>query len=301
MNITQSEKVRTGRGFFAALDQSGGSTPRALAEYGVGRDRYSSDAEMFDLVHAMRTRVLTSPAFDGSRILAAILFEQTMERDVSGVPTARYLWDEKNVVPFLKIDQGLAPEQDGVQLMRPIDTLDDLLERAQRHEIFGTKMRSVINDADEAGISAIVDQQFGYASRILAAGLVPIIEPEVSIGSPHKAQAELLLRDAITKQVEALPDGASVMLKITIPTQPGLYGDLASDPRVLRVVALSGGYSRDEACALLARDPTLIASFSRALLEGLTESQTDEQFNARLGSSIEQIYQASVHKQPAIP
>jgi fructose-bisphosphate aldolase, class I len=301
VNTTQSEKVRTGRGFFAALDQSGGSTPKALAEYGIAPDRYSSDAEMFDLVHAMRTRVLTSPAFDGSRVLAAILFEQTMERYVNGIPTARYLWDEKNVVPFLKVDKGLAPEQDGVQLMKTIDTLDDLLERARRHQIFGTKMRSVINDADEAGISAIVDQQFGYASRILAAGLVPIIEPEVSISSPHKEQAESLLRDAIAKHVEALPQGATVMLKITIPTQPGLYGDLTSDPRVLRVVALSGGYSRDEACALLARDPTLIASFSRALLEGLTESQTDEQFNARLESSIEQIYQASVDKQPASP
>ena len=301
MNTTQSEKVRTGRGFFAALDQSGGSTPKALAEYGIGPDRYSSDAEMFDLVHAMRTRVLTSPAFDGSRVLAAILFEQTMERDVNGVPTARYLWDEKNVVPFLKVDKGLVPERDGVQLMKPIDTLDDLLERAQRHQIFGTKMRSVINDADEAGISAIADQQFDYAGRILAAGLVPIIEPEVSISSPHKEQAETLLRDAITKHVEALPEGATVMLKITIPTRPGLYGDLASDPRVLRVVALSGGYSRDEACARLARDPALIASFSRALLEGLTENQTDEQFNAQLESSIEQIYQASVHKQPTSP
>ena len=299
MNITQSEKVRTGRGFFAALDQSGGSTPKALAEYGIERDRYSSDAEMFDLVHAMRTRVLTSPAFDGSRVLAAILFEQTMERDVAGAPTARYLWDEKNVVPFLKVDKGLAPEQDGVQLMKPIDTLDDLLERAQRHQIFGTKMRSVINDAAEAGISAIVGQQFSYASRILAAGLVPILEPEVSISSPHKEQAETLLHDAIASRVEALPEGARVIVKITIPTRPGLYGDLAADPRVLRVVALSGGYSRDEACARLARDPTLIASFSRALLEGLTENQTDEQFNAQLESSIEQIYQASVHKQPA--
>jgi fructose-bisphosphate aldolase class I len=301
MNTTQSEKVGTGRGFFAALDQSGGSTPNALAEYGIGRDRYSSDAEMFDLVHAMRTRVMTSPAFDGSRVLAAILFEQTMEREINGVPTARYLWEEKNVVPFLKVDLGLAPEQDGVQLMKPIDTLDDLLERAQRHQIFGTKMRSVIHDADEAGISAIVDQQFGYASRIQAAGLVPIMEPEVSISSPHKEQAETLLHDSIAKHIEALPEGATVMVKITIPTRPGLYGDLASDPRVLRVVALSGGYSRDEACARLARDPTLIASFSRALLEGLTESQTDDQFNAQLESSIEQIYQASVHKQPASP
>jgi fructose-bisphosphate aldolase, class I len=299
VNTTQYEKIKTGRGFFAALDQSGGSTPKALAEYGVERDRYSSDAEMFDLVHAMRTRVLTSPAFDGSRILAAILFEQTMERDVNGVPTARYLWDTKNVVPILKVDKGLAPEQDGVQLMKPIDTLDDLLERAQRHQIFGTKMRSVINDAAEAGVAAIVDQQFDYAGRILAAGLVPIIEPEVSIKSPHKEQAESLLHDAIVKHVEALPEGATVMLKLTIPTQVGLYGDLAGHPRILRVVALSGGYSRDEACTLLARDDTLIASFSRALLEGLKEGQTDEQFNARLESSVEQIYRASVHDQPS--
>jgi fructose-bisphosphate aldolase class I len=296
VNITQFEKIKTGRGFFAALDQSGGSTPKALAEYGVAEDRYSSDAEMFDLVHAMRTRVLTSPAFDGSRVLAAILFEQTMDRDVSGVPTAQYLWDERNVVPFLKVDKGLAAEQDDVQLMKPIDTLDDLLERAQRHQIFGTKMRSVIKDANEAGIAAIVDQQFGYASRIMSAGLVPIIEPEVSISSPHKEQAETMLRDAIAKHVGALPQDATMMLKITIPAQPGLYGELASDPRVLQVVALSGGYSRDEACALLARDPTLIASFSRALLEGLTESQTDEEFNAQLERSIEQIYQASVTK-----
>jgi len=297
MDATQLDRIKTGLGFFAALDQSGGSTPKALAEYGIGRDRYNSDAEMFDLVHAMRTRVLTSPAFDGSRVLAAILFEQTMERDVNGVPTARYLSDEKNVVPFLKVDKGLAPEQDGVQLMKPIDTLDDLLERANRHRIFGTKMRSVIKDANEAGISAIVDQQFDYANRIMAAGLVPIMEPEVSISSPHKEQAESLLRDAIAKHVAALPEGALVMLKITIPTRPGLYGELAADPRVLRIVALSGGYSRDEACALLARDPTLIASFSRALLAGLTEGQTDEEFNTRLDDSIEQIYQASVNKQ----
>jgi fructose-bisphosphate aldolase class I len=296
VNITQFEKIKTGRGFFAALDQSGGSTPKALAEYGVAEDRYSSDAEMFDLVHTMRTRVLTSPALDGSRVLAAILFEQTMDRDVSGVPTARYLWDEKNVVPFLKVDKGLAAQQDDVQLMKPIDTLDDLLERSQRHQIFGTKMRSVIKDANEAGIAAIVDQQFGYARRIMSAGLVPILEPEVSISSPHKEQAETMLRDAIAKHVGALPQDATVMLKITIPAQPGLYGELASDPRVLQVVALSGGYSRDEACALLARDPTLIASFSRALLEGLTESQTDEEFNAQLERSIEQIYQASVTK-----
>ena len=301
MNEDYLEKVRTAPGFFAALDQSGGSTPGALAEYGIGPDRYSSDAEMFDFVHALRVRVFSSPAFDGDRIIASILFQQTMEREVDGLPTARYLWERKHVVPFLKVDLGLADENDGVQLMKPIDTLDDLLERAQRHQIFGTKMRSVIKDANEAGISAIVDQQFGYARRIMAAGLVPIMEPEVSISSPHKEQAETMLHDAIVKHVEALPEDATVMVKITIPSRPGLYGDLASDPRVLRVVALSGGYSRDEACARLARDPTLIASFSRALLEGLTESQTDEQFNAQLESSIEQIYQASVNKQPASP
>jgi fructose-bisphosphate aldolase class I len=298
MNDSQVEKVKAAPGFFAALDQSGGSTPKALAHYGVAEDRYRSEAEMFDLVHAMRTRVLTSPAFDGSRVLAAILFEQTMERDVDGMPTARYLWERKNVVPFLKVDKGLAAEQDGVRLMKPIDTLDEVLGRARQHRIFGTKMRSVINDADHAGIAAIVDQQFDYAGRIRAAGLVPIIEPEVSITSPHKEQAETLLLDAIAKHVEALPEDAAVMFKLTIPTQPGLYAGLAADPRVLRVLALSGGYSRDEACALLARDPSLIASFSRALLEGLTESQTDEEFNAQLDSSIEQIYQASVVKQP---
>jgi fructose-bisphosphate aldolase class I len=297
VNTEQFEKVRAGRGFFAALDQSGGSTPKALAEYGVERDRYSSDDEMFDLVHAMRTRVITNAAFDGSRILAAILFLQTMERNIEGVPTAQYLWETKNVVPFLKVDLGLAAEQDDVQLMKPIDTLDDVLERANRHRIFGTKMRSVIKDANEAGIAAIVDQQFEYAARIVAAGLVPIVEPEVSISSPHKEQAEALLRDAIAKHVAALPADTRIMLKITIPTQPGLYGDLAADPRVLRIVALSGGYSRDEACALLARDRTLIASFSRGLLEGLTEGQTDEEFSATLDHSVEEIYRASVDKQ----
>ena len=299
MDTAQSEKVRTGRGFFAALDQSGGSTPKALAGYGVDRDSYSSEDEMFDLVHAMRTRVVTSPAFDGSRILAAILFEQTMDRTVEGVPTAEYLWSVKNVVPILKVDKGLTVEQGGVQLMKPIDTLDELLERANRHGIFGTKMRSVISDASEAGVEAIVEQQFDYAERIRAAGLVPILEPEVSIKSPHKEYAESLLHDAIAKRVEALPADARIMLKLTIPTKPGLYGELAADPRVLRVVALSGGYSRDDACDLLKRDATLIASFSRALLEGLTAQQSDEEFGATLESSIEQIYRASVDKQPA--
>ena len=297
MDTVQRDKIKAGQGFFAALDQSGGSTPKALAEYGVERDRYQSDTEMFDLVHAMRTRLMTSPAFDGSRVLAAILFEQTMDREVDGVPTARYLWETKNVVPILKVDKGLAAEQDGVQLMKPIDTLDDLLARATQHRIFGTKMRSVINEANEAGVAAIVSQQFEYARRIMAAGLVPILEPEVSIASPTKEQAETLLHDAIATELGRLDADAVIMLKVSIPTQPGHYGDLAKDPRVLRIVALSGGYSRDEACERLAKDPTLIASFSRALLEGLTEGQTDAAFTARLEASIEQIYQASVHKQ----
>jgi fructose-bisphosphate aldolase, class I len=299
VDTEQFETVRAGRGFFAALDQSGGSTPKALAEYGIGPFRYSTDEEMFDLVHAMRTRVMTNAAFDGSRILAAILFLQTMERTINGMPTAQYLWQVKRVVPFLKVDLGLAAEQDDVQLMKPIATLDDQLGQANKNGIFGTKMRSVIKDANEAGIAAIVDQQFEYAERIRAAGLVPIMEPEVSISSPHKEQAETMLRDSIAKHLEALPADARVMIKITIPTQPGLYGELAADPRVLRIVALSGGYSRDEACALLVRDPMLIASFSRALLEGLTESQTDAEFSATLEHSVAEIYRASVDKQPA--
>jgi fructose-bisphosphate aldolase class I len=296
MDVRQVERVRSGQGFFAALDQSGGSTPKALGDYGIAQSRYGSEEEMFDLVHAMRTRVITSPAFDGSRILATILFEQTMERAMQGVSTAQYLWEEKHVVPFLKVDKGLASEQHGVQLMKPIDTLDELLERANRHRMFGTKMRSVINDADKDGVTAVVDQQFEYGSRISAAGLVPILEPEVSIRSPHKDEAEALLRDALQTHIKALPDEASIMLKLTIPTQPGLYADLAADPRVLRVLALSGGYTRDEACQLLAMDPSMIASFSRALLEGLSDQQTDEQFNAQLGASVAQIFEASVKK-----
>ena len=299
MDATQLEKVRSGRGFFAALDQSGGSTPKALADYGIDESRYTSEEEMFGLVHAMRTRVITDPAFDGSRILGAILFEQTMERDMEGVPTARYLWAEKQVVPFLKVDKGLAAEQDGVRLMKPIDALGELLDRANRHRIFGTKMRSVINDANEDGVAAIADQQFEYAAQISAAGLVPILEPEVSIDSPRKDEAEMLLRDALLARIDALPGNAAVMLKLTIPTQPGLYAGLAADPRVVRVLALSGGYSRDRACALLARDPSMIASFSRALLEGLSDHQTEEQFHAQLDASIGQIFDASVDKVPA--
>lgn len=296
MDLSQLNLIRPGFGFFAALDQSGGSTPKALAEYGVEPDRYQGDDEMFDLVHAMRTRVITSPVFNGSRVLAAILFEQTMERDVQGVPTAQYLWDVKQIVPFLKVDKGLAEEARAVQLMKPIDTLGELLDRANRHGVFGTKMRSVIKDADPAGVAAIVDQQFDYATRISAAGLVPIIEPEVSIDSPHKHEAETLLRDALQVHIAALPEEALIMLKLTIPSEPGLYASLAADSRVVRILALSGGYSRDRACQLLAKDPAMIASFSRALLEGLSDQQSDAQFNQQLDESIAQIYRASVEK-----
>jgi fructose-bisphosphate aldolase class I len=296
MHTEQLDEVRSGRGFFAALDQSGGSTPKALSHYGIAEDAYSSEGEMYDLVHAMRTRVITSPAFDGTRVIGAILFEQTMEREVEGLPTARYLWGQKHVVPFLKVDKGLADARNGVQLMKPIDTLDVLLERANAHGIFGTKMRSVIKDADKDGIAAVADQQFEYGAQIAAAGLVPILEPEVGIDSPHKEQAESLLHDALRTRLDALPENSAIMFKLTIPTQPGLYADLAADARVVRVLALSGGYGRDEACALLAKDHTMIASFSRALLEGLTAQQTDEEFDRTLDASIGEIFRASVEK-----
>ena len=299
MESSQLNVIRSAPGFFAALDQSGGSTPKALAEYGVDADRYTNDDEMFDLVHAMRTRIVTSPAFDGTRVIAAILFEQTMTRTVDGQETGRYLWEEKQVVPFLKVDKGLADAEHGVRLMKPIDALDDLLVKANQHRMFGTKMRSVIEDADADGVEAIVDQQFEIAARIAAAGLVPIIEPEVSITSPRKAEAEELLCAALERHVAALPADTTIMLKLTIPTVPGRYADLAADPRVLRVLALSGGYSRAEACERLAAEPVMIASFSRALLEGLSEQQSDEQFDARLADSIAEIYAASVEKRPA--
>jgi fructose-bisphosphate aldolase class I len=299
MDSTQLTVIRSAPGFFAALDQSGGSTPKALAEYGVEADRYSTDEEMFDLVHAMRTRIVTSPAFDGTRVIAAILFEQTMKRTVNGVPTGRYLWEDKHVVPFLKVDKGLAEAAGGVRLMKPIDGLDDLLVQAIAHGMFGTKMRSVIDDAEPEGIEAIVEQQFRLAARISDAGLVPIIEPEVSITSPHKAEAEELLRASLYRHVAALPGDAAIMLKLTIPTRPGLYADLAADSRVLRVLALSGGYPRTEACERLTVEPVMIASFSRALLEGLTEQQSDEEFQRRLADSIAEIYAASVEKRPA--
>lgn len=295
MDATQLERVRSGRGFFAALDQSGGSTPKALADFGIADTRYDSEQQMFDLVHAMRTRIVTSAAFDGSRILAAILFEQTMDRDMAGVPTAEYLWTRKHVVPFLKVDMGLADEHRSVQLMKPIDLLDEVLERASGHGIFGTKMRSVIRDANDGGVTALVDQQFEYAARIAAAGLVPILEPEVSIDSPHKVEAEGKLLEALAAHVAALPNDTRIMLKLTIPTEPDLYAGLADDPRVLRVLALSGGYSRDEACDRLSKDSTMIASFSRALLEGLSDEQTDKEFDGTLDASIEQIFRASAH------
>ena len=295
MNIfeQQKAKVRTQPGFIAALDQSGGSTPKALGLYGIPAGSWSSDAEMMDLMHAMRTRIITSPSFNGDRILAAILFEDTMDRDILGRPTAQYLWEVKQVVPILKVDKGLEAEANGVQLMKPMPDLDRLLARAKAKGIFGTKMRSVIKLANAAGIRAVVDQQFEVASQIIAAGLVPIIEPEVDIKCPDKAAAEDLLKAAIMARLEALPSGQQVMLKLTLPNQDNLYAECIAHPRVLKVVALSGGYSRDEANARLARQHNMVASFSRALTEGLTAQQSDAEFNAALDHAIESIFQAS--------
>ncbi len=289
----QTDKLRTQPGFIAALDQSGGSTPKALKLYGVAEGTWANDAEMMDLMHAMRSRIITSRAFDGKRILAAILFEATMDRDVDGRPTADYLWNVKKVVPILKVDKGLEAEADGVQLMKPMPGLDALLDRANAKGIFGTKMRSVIKQANAAGIGRIVDQQFEVAAQILAKGLVPIIEPEVDIHCPDKAAAEDLLKAAILQELNALPADRRVMLKLTIPSKDNLYADLIAHPRVLRVVALSGGYSRAEANERLARQRGMVASFSRALTEGLTAQQSSTQFDAALDQSIESIYQAS--------
>jgi fructose-bisphosphate aldolase, class I len=289
----QKAKFRSQPGFIAALDQSGGSTPKALRLYGIQENAWSSDAEMMDLMHAMRTRIIVSPAFNGDRILAAILFENTMDRAILGRPTAEYLWDVKKVVPILKVDKGLEAEANGVQLMKPMPDLDKLLARARAKGIFGTKMRSVIKQANAAGIRAVVEQQFQVARQIIAAGLVPIIEPEVDIHCPDKAAAEDLLKAEILRQLDGLPDGQVVMLKLTIPTKDDLYADCVTHPRVLKVVALSGGYSRDEANARLARQHGVVASFSRALTEGLTAQQSDADFNAALDKSIESIYQAS--------
>jgi fructose-bisphosphate aldolase, class I len=293
VNDDRAERVAHGRGFFAALDQSGGSTPKALAEYGVPPSAYDGDAAMFDLVHQMRTKIVTDTAFSGDQILAAILFEQTMDREMDGLPTASYLWQVKGIVPFLKIDRGLADQQDGVQRMNDIPDLDPLLENAVGHGIFGTKERSVIASADPAGITAVVDQQFALAEQVLAHGLVPILEPEVSIGSPDKEECESLLKAAVVEHLDGLADGVQVMLKISIPTVDGFWSDVMTHPRMLRVVALSGGYSRAEADARLARNPGLIASFSRALLEGLSAQQDDAAFTATLAESVREIAAAS--------
>ncbi|HEU5150178.1 MAG TPA: fructose bisphosphate aldolase [Iamia sp.] len=293
MNSEQLEKVRQGKGFVAALDQSGGSTPKALKLYGIEEDAYDGEAEMFDRIHEMRSRIMTSASFTGERVLGAILFEMTMDRQVEGIDTGDYLWS-KGVVPFLKVDKGLADEADGVQLMKPIDGLDDLLARGVAKGMFGTKMRSVIKLANEAGVNAIVDQQFEVGRQIVAAGLVPIIEPEVDIHSPEKAEAEALLEAAIRAQLDALGDDQLVMLKLTLPETDGFYQALVDHPNVVRVVALSGGYSREEANARLARNPGVIASFSRALTEGLSAQQSDADFDATLDATIQAIYEASI-------
>ena len=294
MNQQQYERMHAGKGFIAALDQSGGSTPKALKGYGIEESAYHSEEEMFDLIHQMRSRVITSPSFTSQHILAAILFQRTMESRINGKPSADYLWEEKGIVPILKVDKGLAEEADGVRVMKPMPALDDLLKEAVNDHIFGTKMRSVIKAANAAGIQKIVDQQFEIGLRICAYDLVPILEPEVDIHIPDKAEAEELLLKEIKKHLAALPDNAKIMFKVTIPTKAGLYSEIMHDPHVVRVVALSGGYSRKEADELLAENPGLIASFSRALLSDLNVKQTEEQFNKALGDAITEIYQASV-------
>lgn len=294
VNADMFNQMANGRGFIAALDQSGGSTPKALAQYGVPESAYDTDEQMFDLVHEMRTRIMTSPGFAGDRIIGAILFEGTMDRDIEGVPAPEYLWAIKQVVPFVKVDKGLADPTDGVQLMKPMGDLDDLLERARSKGVFGTKMRSVITVADPAGVAAIVDQQFEVGRQILGAGLVPILEPEVDITSPSKEEAEGLLRDGLLAGLEQLPDDQQIMLKLSIPSIDGFYTDLIDHPAVLRVVALSGGYAREEANDRLSRNPGLIASFSRALVQDLSAEQSDDEFDAALATAIDSIYQASI-------
>jgi len=294
VNDDMLNKVRTGQGFIAALDQSGGSTPKALGLYGIGSDAWSNDDEMFDLMHAMRTRIVTSPSFGGDRVLGAILFEQTMDRQIDGIGSADYLWSRKKVVPFLKVDKGLADAAHGAQIMKPIPGLRELCERAVGLGVFGTKMRSVVQLANETGVNAVVDQQFEVAKEIVEAGLVPIIEPEVDIHSPEKEAAEALLRDRIAMQLDALTADQSVMLKLSIPSVDDFYVPLIAHPKVLRVVALSGGYPRDEANERLARQHGMIASFSRALTEGLSADQSDDDFDATLGATIDSIFAASI-------
>lgn len=289
----QLSKMKTADGFIAALDQSGGSTPKALRLYGISEDSWSGEDQMFDLVHQMRSRIITSPSFQGDRILAAILFEMTMERQIEGRPTAEFLWNEKEIIPILKVDKGLAEEADGVRLMKPMPGLDELLDRAEKHGIFGTKMRSVILQANEKGIEAIADQQFEFGRHIAGRGFVPILEPEVDIHCPDKAKAETLLEAAILQRLNELPEGMNVMLKLTIPEEENLYRGCIEHANVVRVVALSGGYSRDEANERLVKQHGMIASFSRALSEGLSAQQSDEEFNAMLDASIQSIFEAS--------
>ena len=293
LNEQQLQKMKSHPGFIAALDQSGGSTPKALALYGIKEGAWSNEDEMFVIVHQMRTRMITSPSFTGERIIGAILFENTMDREIDGQPTADYLWNLKRVVPFLKVDKGLDAEKDGVQLMKPMPALGALLEKAKAKRIFGTKMRSVIKQANEAGIKDIVNQQFDLAAQIIAAGLMPIVEPEVDIHCPEKGKAEGLLKEAILQKLNQLPAGQLVMLKLTLPEQDNFYADFVKHPKVLRVVALSGGYSRDEANDRLRRNRGVIASFSRALAEGLSAQQSDTEFNAMLDKSIQNIFEAS--------
>lgn len=289
----QFEKIQTADGFIAALDQSGGSTPKALAAYGIQENAWSNDEEMFGMVHDMRTRIMTSPAFNGERILGAILFENTMDRSVEGKPTSHYLWQDKSIVPFLKVDKGLSAETNGVQPMKPMPGLAELLERAKAKNIFGTKMRSVVKQANHDGISIVVDQQFEFAQQIAAAGLIPIIEPEIDIHCPDKAEAERLLRDEISVRLDRLAEDWRVMLKLTIPDEPDFYRPCMDHPQVVRVVALSGGYPRDEANERLSKQPGMVASFSRALAEGLSAQQTDTEFNSVLDASIQSIFEAS--------
>ncbi len=293
MDSDQLSRMAHGKGFVAALDQSGGSTPGALTRYGIPPERYSGDVEMFELIHRFRTRIMTSPVFTGERILAAILFEQTMDRDLDGLGIPDYLWQRRQIVPVVKVDQGLADGADGVRMMKPLTALDALLDRAVERHVFGTKMRSLVQAGNQAGIDAVLDQQFDVGGRILAAGLVPILEPEVDIKAPDKATAEAMVTAGILDRLPALPTGAKVMLKLTIPTEADLYRELISHPAVLRVVALSGGYSREEANRLLATNPGLIASFSRALTEGLAVDMSDAEFDAALAASIDSIYAAS--------
>jgi fructose-bisphosphate aldolase class I len=294
MNTAQLEKMHTGQGFIAALDQSGGSTPKALGLYGIAPETYHNEEEMFDLVHEMRTRIITNPTFTGEKILGAILFQQTMERKIDGLPTATYLWEKKGVVPFLKIDKGLAEETDGVRLMKDIPTLDEELKEANKYGIFGTKERSVVLASDRKGICAIVEQQFEIAKKVISYGLVPIIEPEVDIHIADKAEAEVILKEELIKAAKKLKPEEKVMFKLSLPSVDGFYSELETLPCTVRVVALSGGYNQAEANKILERNPGVIASFSRALAEGLTAQMSEKEFTARLGTSIDAIYKASI-------